>query len=236
MNQSKSLEPTLSIKNKFSLPKIDNVSTKKLKEESREFPDLKNKILDKKKQTQLLKEKQKNYCRAVLDTNHLNMQCPLTSKKPSIQLPKVKCLEEKKEEMKRSNYAFFKKKQSLGKQYLKENKIKIEPESLIKKAKKVIKSISIIKNSENEGDKENKRGYKDLLKNQKMLLAMDKLSEKIDMLKKRKGGLLKNDWTKTLKALQEVDNSLLNNASFRLEPLKASINLKLSLINSVSDN
>lgn len=228
------------VHSRFTLPKIENCSTQKLRDPNRIFPELTNQIFQKQQKINSLKNKEKEYVKFV-SRNHtpfLDPKSSLKFAKPLFLIKNDPDLEN--ENTKQRNFEIFTKKRNIGNRYLKLNKVALKTEVLVTKARKILRSLSRNKDQDShhvssDFDKENGGIESVLVKNKRTLLAMNKLNERIEKIKCETGLLDRQEWESTCKNIQDVDHGFINDSGSTFKAMKTSIFLKLSLITNLEN-
>ena len=239
MNRKHSQPQNQKAHSRFTLPKIENCSTKKLRDPNRIFPDLTNQIFRNKQKIQSLKIKEKEYVKFV-SRNHVPSLDPKLMDKFSKPLFQLKSDPElQMQTLKQRNFELFTKKRNIGNRYLKENKMPLKNDVLVIKARKILRSLSHNKTTTIQSpvnfNKENGQIESVLVRNKRTLLAMNKLNERIEKLKTENGQINIQEWEGTCKNIQDVDSGFASELDSGVEAMKTSIFLKLSLITNLEN-
>jgi hypothetical protein len=146
-------------------------------------------------------------------------------------------IEKEKLTTKKKNYELFARKRQLGNSYLKENRVVVRQEGLQAKAKSILRTLSIHKEKSDLGkgmyltEAENS-----LVAKKKALLAMNRLSERIQGIKDHTVVVDRKILEDSAKTVREVDIGLVGDSGSSLDVVKTSILLKLSLISTLEES
>ena len=174
MKERHSKSSQLRLRTEFKLPKIENVSTKILRQRSQDRPILHNFYEERKQQAATLFDKKMSYSLFV-NKNFLPAMDPKLSQKVSERVQDYcRDVEAEKVAKRRENYEIFVKKQAIGKQYLKENRVPLKGEVLASKAREIVRSFAL-KECDAEGAV-SRATEAELLRKKQALLAMNRLN------------------------------------------------------------
>lgn len=220
----------------FVLPKIENVSTKILRQRGTNVPVVPNTFVENHQKKLELCSKRQNYSQFI-NEHFLPVVDPNTIRQHSIAKSRSEFTEADRLAAQKKAFESFKRKHDLGNTYLKENRVPIGQQELTSKARHLLRSLSLHRIRDGSAQRLISTSTENSLVTKKQaLLAMNRLNERIGVIRDAPGALNRQTLEETFRKVQEVDMGLVGDATQSMEALKTSILLKLDLISTLEDN